>query len=231
MTVLNTISLPGLAAGASHYAVRAGPMTYLCGLDHAPVSPSAKQERAAALRTLGTCGLTGFGSYASLGLTACLVSRLQAQQHGSILYALTWSVRRTPLGLLIWRQRASAAHTSVNDTTGWPTPTTPSGGQSTPPGTSASGRKPDGSKATVTLKDVARLSGWTTPQAHDPNKRGAGNRSNGKGGAADLNWDAASILIGSSVKTTDGGQLNPAHSRWLMRYPRAWDDCAVTAMR
>lgn len=56
----------------------------------------------------------------------------------------------------------------------WPTPTTPSGGQGWPEGTTITGRRPNGTKATVTLLQVVGHLGTTPDGSSDTTaKRGA----------------------------------------------------------
>jgi len=84
------------------------------------------------------------------------------------------------------------------------------------------------------LNEVAVLAGWPTTTTQDS----AGSRAYGYGGQtfmtltdAARSADSGPVLTGSPVETRSGGQLNPAHPRWLMGLPHAWDDCAPMATR
>lgn len=105
--------------------------------------------------------------------------------------------------------------------TAWPTPTTES-----------AMREKRYAQGGMPFSMAAALTGWPTPRARDFHTEGQGQHSPSLPRLTERLSPPGPLRLtvfgemrtGSYVEMANGVQLNPAHSRWLMGLPRAWDE-------
>jgi hypothetical protein len=114
----------------------------------------------------------------------------------------------------------------------WPTPVAQDSEQSGGEGSIERGTR---AHSLTSITKGMEPSGWSTPTSLTP-ARNANNAAGNSDGLRKLTeqaqpMDSGPLPTGSPAETAKPGQLNPAHSRWLMGLPAVWDACAPTETR
>lgn len=198
--------------GGWSYALRlAGvPDAFPCWTGSPPCQPLVWLAQVAG-QTIHVTWLRPFSiSSVNADLQFYLGNRLQMQLEkitGLMVYSLNWQRKVTPAGLPYYQHVASPLriNATASSLVRAPTPT---------PTTSDS----KGSGKTVIRKDGRVRTFDRLDYATEQGMKGASTRIT----------RAGIMLTGSNAATENSGQLNPAHSRWLMGFPPEWDVCAVT---
>lgn len=238
----NATSSQESEAGLSHSSSRASRQQPDSGRDRPHASRSALPENSSGNTTPDTLRPSSSTSSASAALQSCLGNKLrqQLQNRGCAIYKLTWREKATPSGLPYSQLVASVPRTKETDCSSVPWAT---------PHTSAStGAGTQGRAGGMNIQTMSALAVWPTPTASNNDRTPAPERAmemyreNGSKIQQRLQDFAAitqptritasgQMLTGSDAGMESSGQLNPAHSRWLMGFPLEWDACAVTAMQ
>lgn len=176
---------------------------------------------------------------ASNALSEKLAEKLKQRLdvNGSPEYQLTWKRQVTSSGHVIYRLRARARPISDSGCGGWPTPTKGNAdGSQMAKDASTTGRRPDGSKATVSLNQVAQTAGWPTPTTQDSASSGAAGYSTESGRHPGTTLtDAARFAGWNTPRATDGSNGGPnqaggalpadaAKAGWVTPSSRDWKD-------
>ncbi len=231
--------------------------TSLSGLGLPPASRSPQRDNGEDTTTSDTLPRHGSISSVSAALQSSLESKLRERlpivsTPGWMIYRMHWKNKVTPRGRQYCQLVASVRPISGKDffseLCGWPTPTR--GDAANAKNNGAKRHNPDSKHhAGTTLVDAGQMAGWPTPRTetggsdHSQIRPSGHSGTTNPSGAAQLaGWATTlanparlkpdgTLLTGSSAAMPSGGQLNPAHSRWLMGYPPEWDDCGVMVMQ